>query len=120
VDELEDVETTIPVFKKYLRINEGLINSQGAVLYVGRILDNCISGFKVQENKSDSIVVANRVAAGWFYRNTQSIWETERFIKNTIRENERKKIAEELLGFIHSGNNHSNITWKMKRIIITS
>jgi len=120
IDELEDIKTTAPVFKKYLQINEGLINSQGAELYVGRYLDKFISKFIVLNSESDFIHVDDSVAAGWFYPNTVSVWESEKYVRNTIQESERMRIATELFNIQNQKNGISNITWKMKRIVITT
>jgi ubiquinone/menaquinone biosynthesis C-methylase UbiE len=120
LDELEDIKTTSPVFKKYLQINEGLINSQGAELYVGRNLDKYISKFTVLNSESEFIKVDDSLAATWFYPNTISIWKSEKFVRDTIQESERMRIAAELFNIHNQKNGISNITWEMKRIVITT
>ena len=120
IDELEDIKTTAPVFKKYLQINEGLINSQGAELYVGRNLDKYLSKCMVLNSESNFIHVDDSVAAGWFYPNTVSIWKSEQFVRDAIQESERMEIAKELFKIHNQSNGISNITWKMKRIVITT
>jgi len=101
-------------------MNNALIRSQGAELYVGKILDESIPGFEIILNKSDKIPVHNWLAAEWFYHNTKSIWNTEEVVLRSLTLDQRRQISDELLGICRNKNNQSNITWKMKRIILTT
>ena len=120
IDELEDIYTDIPVFQKYLKMNELLIKSQGAELFVGKLLTHEIRKFRVVLNQSDIIPVLDFQASGWSYPNTVGIWNEEEIVLNTLTANERKAISEVLLEIYKRGKNQSNITWKMKRIILTN
>ena len=119
IDELEDIFTENTVFKRYLEINTALIRSQGADLFIGRKLNNFINGFQMICDQSDTIPVKDYMAAGWFYPNTISIWETEEYVKRTVNEDEKQSISAALLRIHEQQKGESNITWKMKRIIVT-
>lgn len=119
IDELEDIITDLPVFKKYLEISTALVQSQGAELYIGKHLDDHIKGFQTKTNQSDILPVQDSLAAGWFYPNTISIWDSEGFISTLINEIERKAISAKLLELHTNNEKASNITWKMKRIVLT-
>jgi trans-aconitate 2-methyltransferase len=119
IDELEDILTDVSVFKRYLQINHALIQSQGAKLYIGKYLHEHISGFHIQLNRTDILPVEDSMAAGWFYPNTISIWESEEFIKKTVNRSERKALSDSLLQIHNTQSRSSNITWKMKRFVLT-
>jgi hypothetical protein len=59
------------------------------------------------------------MAAGWFYPNTISIWDSEEFISNSISEFERKTISDDLLELHNNQEEASNITWRMRQIVLT-
>jgi SAM-dependent methyltransferase len=54
IEELEGVDTEVNVFNEYLRINCGLIASQGALLYVGNVLGDGTYNASVLYNESCS------------------------------------------------------------------
>jgi len=120
IDELEDIYTDVPVFRRYLDMNNVLIKSHGAELFVGKILDKSISGSEINLNRSDRIPVYDWQAAGWFYPNTTSIWNLEEVVLKSLNVNQRRQISDELLDIYNNKSNQSNITWKMKRIILTT
>ena len=118
LDELENIYTDNEVFKKYLSINDGLINSQGANLYVGKILDKELEGMNLFRNVSTLIPVKDFQAASWFFPNTISVWEDQDWVKKALDESERKRISKELLEIIEQKSEKSSITWRMRKIII--
>jgi len=120
IDELENIYTEVPVFKKYLQTNHELIRSQGSELYIGGHLNKYVNGHRCIESRSDTIPVADADAAGWFYPNTISIWKDEAYVSKVMNEVEREKISEELLRIRQRDDKTSNITWKMKRILLTT
>ncbi len=120
IDELEDIYTDIPVFQQYLEMNRSLINSQGAELYIGKILNDLVKGLNILVNQSDLIHVSDSLAAQWFYPNTVGIWNEEDHVLNTLNFQQRKWVSEELLKISDKESSKSNITWKMKRIILTT
>ncbi len=119
IDELEDIFTDVPVFCSYLEMNNILVKSQGAELYVGKKLDDEISGFNIYLNQSDIIPVKDSMAAGWFYPNTVGIWNEEQVVLNRLPVEQKKIISDDLLTLYRSPYQKSRITWKMKRIILT-
>jgi hypothetical protein len=120
IDELEGIKTEIPVFRKYLDTNRDLIASQHSDLYIGNRLDAITRDFNRIENRSDIIPVPDFLAARWFYPNTITIWKEDDFIKNRIPDRERISISDQLLQMSDEKVNSSSITWKMKRILITT
>ncbi len=120
IDELEDIYTENEFFKKYLAINEGLIESQGANLYIGRMLEKELRGLNIYKNVSSLIPVKNSQAAAWFYPNTISVWEEEEWVQTRLNESERKHISEQLYRMSLDKTEKSSITWRMRKMIIQS
>lgn len=118
IDEVEDVITEKNIFKRYLKINSDLIKSQNAKLFIGKILANMKYNGKIIQNTCNILPVNNWQAASWFYPNSISIWEKEKYILNNISKNERKEIASGLKNIMESKDNKSDIVWKMRRIVV--
>ncbi len=118
LDEVEDVKTDHVIFKKYLDINEGLVGSQGAKLFVGKILGDAVFDAYVSCNECFIIPVKNYEAATWFYPNTVSIWEKEVYVRNILSHDERKQVSERLFRIKELKEQKSEITWYMRRIVL--
>jgi trans-aconitate 2-methyltransferase len=118
LDEVEAVVTENPVFKRYLQVNDALIRSQGAELFIGNTLGHTRFKGTLIHNSCDILPVKNRTAASWFYPHAISIWENEDYVVKTVPEKERKKIAGELKKIMESDDTGSEITWHMRRIAI--
>jgi len=118
IEEVEEIFTENPLFKKYLDVNEGLISTQGAVLFAGRIMRNCTSRYKVLLNKAVLLPVPDWQAANWFYPNTETIWKTEEYVRGRIPEQERLAVAAGLKALIQRPTAQSGITWQMRRVVI--
>jgi trans-aconitate 2-methyltransferase len=118
IEELEDITTESDVFRKYLKINDGLIASQGASLYIGTILAGASYNADVLRNECLTIPVANSQAAGWFLPNTVTIWKEEQYVLDATSQEEREEISRELLRIKDSNDFHSGITWKMRRLVL--
>ncbi len=119
IDELEDIYTETQVFIDYLAINNGLINSQGANLFVGKTLSKELQGLEIRCNHSALIPVEDRLAASWFYPNTVSVWQNEEYVASRINDTARIKIADELADLGRGTSGTSSITWRMRRMIIS-
>jgi trans-aconitate 2-methyltransferase len=118
VDELEAIETDIDVFKKYLSINKGLVQSAGAELFVGERLSKGKYKAEVLANEYVRIPVKNCDAAAMFYPNTQDIWEKEDYVLDSLSFSQRKEISMEISEIMNSGDEEGGITWKMRRIAL--
>jgi len=118
IEELEDITTEIGVFRKYLKINNGLIASQGASLYVGPLLAGGSYDADVLCNECVTIPVANYQAAGWFFPNTVTIWKEEHYVLDSTSQEEREEISSDLLRIKESNDTHRGITWKMRRLVL--
>jgi len=118
IDELEDIYTDKKVFRDYISVSNGLISSQGANLFIGRMLSEELKGFHFICNVSSLIPVQDHLAASWFYPNTVSIWDTEEWVTNNLDEHEKIKISEELSGMAGQKSPRSSVTWRMRRIIL--
>ncbi|MBN1695402.1 class I SAM-dependent methyltransferase [candidate division WOR-3 bacterium] len=118
IEETEDIRTDVDVFEKYLSINRGLVASAGATLYVGKILSAGDYNAEVLYNEKTSLAVNNSTAAGWFYPNTVTIWEKEKYVLKSLSGEKRKHISNELLRIIKENGESSNITWYMRRILL--
>ncbi len=118
IDEVESADTDIPVFRRYLDINAALIESQGADLYVGKILANGRYGADVLCNHAVKLPVSNYLAATWFFPNTVTIWENETFITDSVAIDERNEISAELDRIIKLSDPRQDITWTMRRLVL--
>lgn len=118
VEELEDIDTGVPVFREYLDINDALIASQGASLYVGSSLGSGIYSANVLYNECVSIPVANCQAATWFLPNTVTLWEKEPHVLENTTRAERAMVSAELQRIKESGDSRMGNVWKMRRLIL--
>jgi hypothetical protein len=119
MDELERVETEVPAFKEYLAVNEGLVASQRAALYVGDLLAvGVYDDAKVLHNECVEIPVSNSTAASWFLPNTLTIWEQEPYILEHVAPARRREISAEILRIKEARDPHVGNTWKMRRIVL--
>jgi 2-polyprenyl-3-methyl-5-hydroxy-6-metoxy-1,4-benzoquinol methylase len=120
LDELEDIDTHVSVFKNYLQISRSLVKSQGAELFIGKLLSKSVTGISQLANQVHFIQVQDWMAAGWFYPNTIGAWKDELFIKQNVPSEMVAKISDDLLKIVDAHAPESNITWKMRRIILTN
>ena len=118
IEEVEDVTTEVPVFQKYLKINAGLIASQGANLYVGATLADGAYNAVVLCNECVTIPVANFKAATWFLPNTLTIWKEEKYILDNVTQAEREEIATAISRIKDSGDAREGSTWKIRRLVL--
>ncbi len=118
VEEVEAIETDSDVFKRYLSINNALVASQGAQLFIGKTLAHGTYDAQVSLNECVSLPVSNSDAAAMFYPNTVSIWEKEAYVRDTVSAGERKDISSALRAVMQSGDKCCGITWKMRRLVL--
>ncbi|MCP4051177.1 MAG: class I SAM-dependent methyltransferase [bacterium] len=118
IDELEDIETDIDVFKAYLNVSKNMIKTAGAKLYAGNILAKGEYKANILCNRCDVIPVKNNLAATWFLPNTLTVWNDDEYVKANINDKDRKFISCELMKLKELQANDSNITWKMRRIVL--
>lgn len=118
VEEGEGIETDMDVFKTYLEINQGLIATQGGDLHVGKRLAAGKYDCKVVSNECAVLPVENWQAATWFHPNTITIWEEEKCVKERLSGEERREISRRLGEIKEQKEKKSNITWKMRRIVL--
>ena len=120
LDEFEDIITEVPVFKNYIHISGELVASQGANLFVGKVLDEAVKNFRVTVNQTNIIPVEDWRAAGWFHGNTIGPWKEEKYIQTNFERSKMQDISDELLHIHNAQENVSRITWKMKRIALSN
>ena len=118
IDELESVETSHPIFREYLDVNQGLVRSQGAELYVGPTLNRTLRDLPVTANRLTEIPVPNHRAAAWFHPNTATVWETEPYVAGRLSLPERARIRDHLAAMMETPPGPSDITWKMRRMVL--
>jgi trans-aconitate 2-methyltransferase len=118
IEETDDIETGIDVFKKYVQVTEGMIAAQGGFLYAGRLLANAHYNAEVVYNQPVRIPVPNCICAAWYYPNTVSVWKRDAYIRERVPEKERKQIAQEILGIQESGAMRQGITWTLRRLVL--
>ncbi len=118
IDELEYVETEVDVFRRYLDVNEALIASQGADLYVGKALSEGSYAAEVVCNECALLPVRNESAATWFYPNSVSVWEESEFVRECVSSEERKAVSSEIARIRDSGDTREDNTWRMRRLVL--
>ena len=118
IEELENIETAIPVFRRYLELNEALIASTGGMLYVGRELAAGPYAAKFVVNAAERIPVANAEAASWFYPNTVSVWNESDFFRDLVSPAERAEISAELAAIRDSNSGERDISWTMRQMAL--
>jgi trans-aconitate 2-methyltransferase len=118
IDEIEDIDTEIDVFRRYLEISDQLVASENAALFVGKTLAGGSYGADVVCNQCLAIPVTNSEAASWFYPNTITIWEKEPFVRKNTTATERELISSALLRLADSNDLGKDITWKMRRLVL--
>ena len=118
VDELESIETEVPVFQEYLAVNEGLVASQGATLYVGGLLAEGMYDAEVLCNECAELPVRNFTVAAWFLPNTSTVWEEEPYVLERVPRARRKDIAAEIRHINEAGDARIGNHWKMRRIVL--
>ena len=118
IEELEDITTDVKVFQKYIKINDGLIASQGAHLYVGTTLANGRYNADILCNSCLTIPVANYLAATWFLPNTLTIWKEEQYVLDRVSQAEREEISTTILQIKESGDAREGSTWKIRRLVL--
>jgi len=118
LEEMENIDTDIDIFKEYLTVNRGLVASGGADLFVGRNLSKGRYDADVLLNECIELPVRNSDAAGMFYPNTVSIWETERFVLENYSPEYRNNISRRMKEIMDSNDRRRGITWNMRRIVL--
>lgn len=118
VDELEGIETEVPVFEEYLSVNEALVASQGASLYVGGNLAEGSYDSEVLCNECVEIPVPNGTVATWFLSNTLTIWKEDPFVLERVAPDRRREISDEIRRIKETGDPRMANSWKMRRLVL--
>ena len=118
IEEIDAIETDLEVFRVYLSMAEGIIATQGASLYVGNTLASGEYKEEVLFNEQVVLEVHDWQAATWFYPNTQTIWNENTYVLDQLSEKERKSIGDELGRLKAKKDSDSNITWRMRRLVL--
>jgi ubiquinone/menaquinone biosynthesis C-methylase UbiE len=118
IDELESIETEVQVFEEYLAVNEGLIASQGASLYVGGLLAEGAYDAGVLYNECVELPVPDHTVAAWFLPNTLTVWEEEPYVLEKVTPDRRRAISGEIRRIRDAGDLRAGNTWKMRRLVL--
>lgn len=118
LDELEDIETDVSVFQRYLDISTGLVASQGADMYVGAALQAAFYRARVVLSEAARLEVPNKLAASWFHPNTVTIWTREPYVLERVDTEEREDISRSLARIQDTGEPWGNAVWIMRRVIL--
>jgi trans-aconitate 2-methyltransferase len=120
VDETEAVESDLSCFATYLSVNEAIVASQGARLFVGNEIAVGSYESEVIANECSILRVPDRLAASWFLPNVNSIWMNNLIVDERLTGPEVIALREELTGLASSRGDSSRITWKMRWIVLKS
>lgn len=118
IEEIDAIDTDLGLFKTYLAMAEGIIAAQGASLYVGKTLAAGEHEADVLFNQSVVLPVTNWQAASWFFPNTQTIWNENPYVLDHLTLEKRKSIGDELAQLKTEKDSHSDITWRLRRLVL--
>jgi len=118
IEEVEAVESEVEVFRTYLSVNEAIVASQKARLFVGGELARGSYDARVLLNDCAVLPVADSQAATWFFPNTQTIWKDNECVSERLTPAEAEEVSGELARIVDSGTKSSNVTWKMRRLVL--
>ena len=118
IEEIDAIETDLEVFRVYLSMAEGIIATQGASLYVGNTFAAADYEEEVLFNEQIILKVPDWQAATWFFPNTQTIWNENTYVLDHLSAEERKLIGDELGKLKTKKDSRSNITWRMRRLVL--
>ena len=118
VEEVEGIDTDIEVFRTYLSMNETMIASGGASLFVGRELAQADYDAHVLCNERLLLRVANRQAATWFLPNTLTVWRENEVVLEHLSRSAIEAISQELLRIKDQGSPRGDATWAMRRLVL--
>ncbi len=118
IDEIDAIDTDLPIFKTYLETAEGIIAAQGGCLYVGKVLGSADFEADVLLNEPYDLPVADHLAASWFFPNTQTIWNENQYVLDHLDPEQRKTIGHELKRLSGIQLSPSNITWRMRALVL--
>jgi len=119
LEETGNIETDVQVFKDYLAVSAMMIEKQGAKLHIGDTLGSGSYDAQVVFNKSLRLPVADGQAATWFLPNTLTLWEQNQKVLDALSASERRKISGELSRIMNSQSKESNITWNIRRVVLS-
>jgi SAM-dependent methyltransferase len=119
LEEIDSIDTAVDVFKTYLAVNEGLIASEGASLYVGQAMATVNYRADVLLNAVAVLPVANHQAASWFFPNTRTIWRESDYVKERLSPEERENVGRELARLKEKEDSRSDITWRLRRFVLS-
>jgi SAM-dependent methyltransferase len=118
VEEIEEVNASKSVFKKFLAINSDLIANQAVQMYAGETIARGRYDHQVLLNEAVHYPIPNWIAAGWFYHTTMTMWREEPFIRKRTTGKERRSIRETLLDLTDLRTPKSDATWVIRRLVI--
>ena len=99
-------------------MNEAIVASHGASLFVGGQLAGGEYDADVLLNDCAVLPVRNCQAARWFLPNTRTIWKEHECVLERLTTMEAEEISRELSSIANSNDVDSDITWKMRRIVL--
>lgn len=119
LDELEAIETSNLLFKKYLGIVGGMLAASGSRLYVGAALEKQCPSAQLRLVRSNvrRMEVANPDAAAMFSRNVPN-WRTNSYVKSNYAGSEIDELLEELSREAKSRKGTSEITWELRQMVL--
>jgi trans-aconitate 2-methyltransferase len=118
IEEVERIDTEVESFSQYLEVNDEIVKSGGANLFVGKELGEGVYEGNVLLNESVSLPVLDYDAATWFLPNVATIWKKDPCVSRFLSKREIRAVSKEFKQLIRSRKQNSRITWHMRRIVI--
>lgn len=118
IEEVENIETDIGVFRQYLAVNRGIVASQGGTLYAGAVLGRGRYRSRVISNECVEVPVRNSDAAAMFYPTTLSVWEREDYARLSLTAEQRRYVRRSMAEIAAGQDRECGVIWKMRRIVL--
>ncbi|MBI3744179.1 MAG: class I SAM-dependent methyltransferase [Chloroflexi bacterium] len=117
LDEVEHIQMTNEVFRRYLAITEALVKHNHGRLYIGSALDamDSIPGLRRRSSEIASLPVSTADAASMFRLNLE-VWRNDPFVQKTFGKKNVAVLAKELDGLRKSGRK-DEIEWGLRQIV---
>lgn len=118
MEEVEAIETTQPVFQRYLGIVASMLRNERTELYVGRALHALedLNPLQRRMSRAQQLAVSDRDAATMFSMNVPN-WRDRPFIQQNVGAAAIGRLESELSDLTRVEGGESSIIWTLRQIV---
>jgi trans-aconitate 2-methyltransferase len=119
LEETEWIDTTNPVFSRYVQIVEAMLHHQGNVLYIGPLLDTfpLPARFTGRSSQVRRLTVTNRATAAMFVLNVQA-WRDHPFIREHYPAGVVARLHADLTALAADPSDAAEIEWGVRQVVL--